>query len=179
MKRRKWNVKLFAVFFVMILLGFFSLYFMGFSYPGKVTVSQAYSFKEGEDGRRYLLDQGHERLLCMDRQNKLLYTIECPKDVQKRTLYIDDFCTDEAGNLYLQASCWDGMHLSEEMILRYDSHGRNKEVVRQWDYSSEWVYKHKVYGLSFENGKLQYAILNKDQIEVKRDKETEIDYKSA
>ena len=179
MKRRKWNVKLFAAFFLMILLGFFSLYFMGFSYPGKVTVSQAYSFKEGEDGRRYLLDQGHERLLCMDQQNKLLYTIECPKDVQKRTLYIDDFCTDEAGNLYLQASCWDGMHLSEEIILRYDSHGRNKEVVRQWDYSSEWVYKHKVYGLSFENGKLQYAILNKNQIEVKRDKETEIDYESA
>lgn len=88
MKKRKWNVKLLAIFPVMILLGFLYLYFTGFAYPGKVTISQAYSFKEGEDGRRYLLDQGHERLLCMDQQNKLLYSIENPQDDQKQTLYI-------------------------------------------------------------------------------------------
>lgn len=179
MKKRKWNVKLLAIFPVMILLGFLYLYFTGFAYPGKVTISQAYSFKEGEDGRRYLLDQGHERLLCMDQQNKLLYSIENPQDDQKQTLYIDDFCADESGNLYLQASCWDGMHLSEEIILSYDSHGRNQKVVRQWDYSSEWVYKHRIYGLSLQHGKLQYVILNKDQIEVERDQKTELNYSDA
>ena len=179
MKKRKWNVKLLAIFPVMILLGFLYLYFTGFAYPGKVTISQAYSFKEGEDGRRYLLDQGHERLLCMDQQNKLLYSIENPQDDQKQTLYIDDFCADESGNLYLQASCWDGMHLSEEIILSYDSHGRTQKVVRQWDYSSEWVYKHRIYGLSLQHGKLQYVILNKDQIEVERDQKTELDYSDA
>ena len=47
MKKRKWNVKLLAIFPVMILLGFLYLYFTGFAYPGKVTISQAYSFKEG------------------------------------------------------------------------------------------------------------------------------------
>ena len=105
--------------------------------------------------------------------------MENPQDASKRTLYIDDFCVDKSGNLYLQTSLWDGMHVSEEVILSYDSAGKQKEVIRQWDYSSDWVYKHKIYGLSLYQDKLQYVILNENQIELTVDKEVEITYPEA
>lgn len=167
------------VFLIMILVGFVYLHFNGFSYPGNMKISQAYLLKEGEDGRRYLLDEGHKRLLCINKQNKVLYSVENPQDSQKNILYIDDFCVDKSGNLYLQTSCWDGMHLSEELILKYDSDGKQKEVVNKWDYSSTWVYKHKIYGLSLYQDQLQYAVLDKDQIELSGGKSTEIPYQDA
>lgn len=167
------------VFLIMILVGFVYLYFNGFSYPGNMKISQAYLLKEGEDGRRYLLDEGHKRLLCINKQNKVLYSVENPQDPQKNTLYIDDFCVDKSGNLYLQTSCWDGMHLSEELILKYDSDGKQKEVINKWDYSSTWVYKHKIYGLSLYQDQLRYAILDKDQIELSGGKSAEIPYQDA
>lgn len=166
-------------FLIMILVGFVYLHFNGFSYPGNMKISQAYLLKEGEDGRRYLLDEGHKRLLCINKQNKVLYSVENPQDSQKNILYIDDFCVDKSGNLYLQTSCWDGMHLSEELILKYDSDGKQKEVVNKWDYSSTWVYKHKIYGLSLYQDQLQYAVLDKDQIELSGGKSTEIPYQDA
>ena len=167
------------VFLIMILVGFVYLHFNGFSYPGNMKISQAYLLKEGEDGRRYLLDEGHKRLLCINKQNKVLYSVENPQDSQKNILYIDDFCVDKSGNLYLQTSCWDGMHLSEELILKYDSDGKQKEVVNKWDYSSTWVYKHKIYGLSLYQDQLQYAVLDKDQIELSGGKSTKIPYQDA
>lgn len=167
------------VFLIMILVGFVYLHFNGFSYPGNMKISQAYLLKEGEDGRRYLLDEGHKRLLCINKQNKVLYSVENPQDFQKNILYIDDFCVDKSGNLYLQTSCWDGMHLSEELILKYNSDGKQKEVVNKWDYSSTWVYKHKIYGLSLYQDQLQYAVLDKDQIELSGGKSTEIPYQDA
>lgn len=167
------------VFLIMILVGFVYLHFNGFSYPGNMKISQAYLLKEGEDGRRYLLDEGHKRLLCINKQNKVLYSVENPQDSQKNILYIDDFCVDKSGNLYLQTSCWDGMHLSEELILKYNSDGKQKEVVNKWDYSSTWVYKHKIYGLSLYQDQLQYAVLDKDQIELSGGKSTEIPYQDA
>lgn len=179
MKGKKNNRRKIFIFLIMILVGFVYLHFNGFSYPGNINISQAYSLKEGADGRRYLLDEGHERLLCIDKQNNVLYSIENPQDTNKRTLYIDDFCVDKSGNLYLQTSLWDGMHVSEEVILSYDSNGKQKEVIRQWDYSSDWVYKHKIYGLSLYQDKLQYVILNENQIELTVDKEVEITYPEA
>ncbi len=167
------------VFLIMILVGFVYLHFNGFSYPGNMKISQAYLLKEGEDGRRYLLDEGHKRLLCINKQNKVLYSVENPQDSQKNILYIDDFCVDKSGNLYLQTSCWDGMHLSEELILKYDSDGKQKEVINKWDYSSTWVYKHKIYGLSLYQDQLQYAVLDKDQIELSGGRSTEIPYQDA
>lgn len=167
------------VFLIMMLVGFVYLHFNGLSYPGNMKISQAYLLKEGEDGRRYLLDEGHERLLCIDKQNKVLYSVENPQDEQKNTLYIDDFCVDKSGNLYLQTSCWDGMHLSEELILGYDSDGNQKEVISQWDYSSTWVYKHKIYGLSLYQDQLQYVILEKDQIKLSGEENIEIPYQDA
>lgn len=175
----KQNRRTRLVFLIMILVGFVYLHFNGFSYPGNMKISQAYLLKEGEDGRRYLLDEGHKRLLCINKQNKVLYSVENPQDSQKNILYIDDFCVDKSGNLYLQTSCWDGMHLSEELILKYDSDGKQKEVVNKWDYSSTWVYKHKIYGLSLYQDQLQYAVLDKDQIELSGGKSTEIPYQDA
>lgn len=179
MKGKKNNRKKIFISLILILVGFVYLYFNGFSYPGNIHISQAYLIKEGADGRWYLLDEGHERLLCIDKQNKVLYSVENPQDAGKRTLYIDDFCVDKSGNLYLQTSLWDGMHVSEEVILSYDSAGKQKEVIRQWDYSSEWVYKHKIYGISMYQDKLQYVILNKNQIELTGDKKVEITYPDA
>ncbi len=168
-----------VVFLLMILTGLVYLYINGLSYPGNAGISQACLMKEGEDGRRYLLDQGHERLLCLDEQNRVLYSVENPRDDNRNLLYIDDFCADASGTLYLQTSRWEGMHVSGEMILCYDSDGKKKSVIKQWDYGSEWVYKHRIYALSLHQNQLQYVILRDDQIELEGAEEGRIIYNDA
>lgn len=111
-----------------------------------------------------MLDESHERLLCFDAQGNIIYEISNPVDDKEQLLYIDDFCVADSGEVYVQASCWDGMHLSEEMILKYDAEGQKKETLRQWDYSSQWVYKHRVYALSLTDSGLFYVVLQGDAI---------------
>ena len=65
MKGKKNNRRKIFIFLIMILVGFVYLHFNGFSYPGNINISQAYSLKEGADGRRYLLDEGHELALIL------------------------------------------------------------------------------------------------------------------
>mgnify|MGYP004571907077 FL=1 len=51
MKGKKNNRRKIFIFLIMILVGFVYLHFNGFSYPGNINISQAYSLKEGADGR--------------------------------------------------------------------------------------------------------------------------------
>lgn len=161
--RKNWKkILLLAV----ILLGcFLFLYQTGWQYQGDTEIDQAYMTKEGADGKYYILDRGHKRLTCLNDMEQICYQLNDPKDRERQELYIDDFCVDEKGDLYVQASIWDGMHLSGEEILQYKN-GRLKAVIKNRDYSSKWVNKHQIMGICLDKGKLQYAVLSENKVQL-------------
>lgn len=164
MKRKK-NWKRIAASIVFLIISLLFLYETGWWYQGDTRPEQVYMAKGGRDGQYYILDQGHKRLTCMRNTQQIHYQLKNPIDKEREELYIDDFCVDEEGTLYIQASIWNGMHLSGEEILQYRN-GKLKSVIKKRDYSSKWVNKHQIMGISSENGTVQYAVLSESKIQL-------------
>ena len=90
-------------------------------------ISFGYITRE-KNGRYFVIDDGHARIMCFDENGKELYSIVDPSDNGLSALYIDDcFVSDE--NLYLSVSEWDGMLLSRELVMKYDLEGNYIENV--------------------------------------------------
>ncbi|MBR1737777.1 MAG: hypothetical protein IJ736_12300, partial [Firmicutes bacterium] len=80
-------------------------------------ISYGYNSKQDYSGAYYVVDRGHSRLLCFDK-NSDIHNVLLPTDTEGSNLYIDDF-TAENGCIYLSASVWDGMMLKKEMIAEF------------------------------------------------------------
>ncbi len=115
-------------------------------------ISFGYITRE-KNGRYYVVDDGHARLMCFDSSGKELYSIVDPSDDGLSALYIDDcFVSDE--NLYLSVSEWDGMLLARELIMKYDLDGNYIENVIENIYGGYKNNKHSFYGLTEHQGTL-------------------------
>lgn len=161
--KRNWKKIFLSV--LILALSILFLYENGWQYQGDTRLDQVYMAKACKDGQYYILDQGHTRLSCVKSTGQLRYQLKDPEDTEGQSLYIDDFCADEEGNLYIQASIWDGMHLSGEEILLYRN-GKLKSVIKERDYSEEWVNKHQILGISSKDGNIQYSILSENDIQL-------------
>lgn len=161
--KRNWKKIFLSV--LILALSILFLYENGWQYQGDTRLDQVYMAKACKDGQYYILDQGHTRLSCVKSTGQLGYQLKDPEDTEGQSLYIDDFCADEEGNLYIQASIWDGMHLSGEEILLYRN-GKLKSVIKERDYSEEWVNKHQILGISSKDGNIQYSILSENDIQL-------------
>lgn len=135
-----------------------------------IQISQAYSIKKGADGSYFVLDDGHNRLIKANAQGIVEFELSDVSLNDTQILYIDDFTTDEKGNLYIQASEWYGMNIDKELIIQYDTKGRYIDTLLRNDYNDMYINKHKIYGISVENSKMSYIIAQQDEIHViKRD----------
>ena len=104
----------------------------------------------------YAIDEGHNRLICFDRDGNELFERRDISDNGQSILYIDDMAV--SGNtVYLSASEWDGMQVARELILSMDQDGNYLETFAERDYSSRFINKHRFYGMSAQNGVLTYA----------------------
>ena len=139
------------------LLLFCWLFSMPFSEVFTVTtdITLGYSAKQDEQGLYYVVDEGHNRLLCFDEDSRIRYALANPTDGEGGGLYIDDFAV-EGGLVYLAASEWDGMLLSRELIAVFNG-GRYVRTIAERDYSNMTVNKHRFYGVSVQDGALSYA----------------------
>ena len=126
-------------------------------------ISLGYSAKQGADGNFYVLDNGHERLLCFDKMGKVQFTIENPADGKSELLYIDDFTVTDDG-IFLSATEWNEMSIAREVILLYDGQGQYVETLAERDYGELPTNKHRFYGISVKDGQLQYAECLSDSI---------------
>lgn len=126
-------------------------------------ISLGYSAKQGEDKNLYVLDQGHERIVCFDRKGKVQFTIENPSDKKSELLYIDDFTVTDNG-IYLSATEWNEMSIAREVILLYDTKGKYINTLEERDYSELATNKHRFYGISIQGEKVQYAECLADSI---------------
>ena len=88
------------------------------------TFSSPAMAKFEKDGNLYVIDNGSFRLVCMNTDSNIKYTIEIDKfDEYVR---IVDGTIDDAGNLYLYMieAEYDALLTKREMIRKYDNHGR-------------------------------------------------------
>ncbi|MBQ9002526.1 MAG: MFS transporter [Eggerthellaceae bacterium] len=113
----------------------------------------------------YAIDEGHSRLVVFDDACQERFQIVDPSDDGQSVLYIDDVFVD-GDDLYLTASEWDGMLLSRELILAYDSKGAYKRTVYEltYDLGQNGTNKHRIYGLHREGDQLMWAECWDDEI---------------
>ncbi len=121
------------------------------AFQGKIRITQGYSVRQGTDGAYYVLDNGHERLICFDRKGRVRFVIENLTDAEGDTLYIDDFFVSGDG-IYLSVTKWDKMRIMQEKILFYDANGRYAGTFLERDYSEYRTNKHRFYGINEKNG---------------------------
>lgn len=129
----------------------------------KAEITLGYSAKQGMDGNLYVLDDGHERLLCFDQEKNILFTIANPSDEKDSSLYIDDFCVTSKG-IYLSATQWYEMEIEREVILLYDLQGNYEKKITERVYSDVYTNKHRFFGICEKNGSPFYAECYSDSI---------------
>ncbi|MGN0712321.1 MAG: hypothetical protein ACI4LJ_00970, partial [Anaerovoracaceae bacterium] len=145
------------------------------AFRGTTEISLGYSAKQGPDGLFYVLDSGHERLLCFDDAGKLHFSIENPSDEESDLLYIDDFCVSEDG-IFLSVSQWDEMALAREAILSYDLNGSYRQTLQNRDYTEDRTNKHRFYGISAADGVPRFLECLSDSVRIG---DREIPYENA
>ncbi len=119
------------------------------------------------DGVRYVIDDGHARLLAFDESGQELFEIVDPSDDGESVLYIDDVFAD-GDVVYLCASEWSGMLLSRELILSYDTRGDYLDTIHEitYDLDRNATNKHRIYGLHREGDTLVWAECDANAVRV-------------
>ncbi len=116
---------------------------------------------------RYILDNQRTRILVVEKETNVVQHILPPSGKQPDNFYYaDDFLVDENGNVYVKEGSWDGNRISREAVLVYDATGRYKATYLDSVYDKTLVNKHKIMLLSIKNGKIKYAVKEKDRIDV-------------
>lgn len=176
------------LFIFAISLGLFSFFNKSeieFPISKKIPLDSPYIVRDyGE--LRYILDKQRTRILVVEKKSNVVKHILPPLGRQPdHFFYADDFLVDSEGNVYVKEGAWDGNRISREAVLVYDADGRYKATYLDTTYDT-MVNKHKVMLLSAGDGKINYAIKNKDSIctasfDIKSGAETktEIPYKDA
>ncbi len=130
----------------------------------KDSTEVSYGYKAVEaGGLYYVIDSGHERLLCFDKDSRARFALtEGPDGFG---LYIDDVSVGK-DSLYITVSEWDGMLLAGEKVLKYDLDGKYIDTVAVRDYAAdnEVVNKHKLYGVQASDEGVSYAECLKDKV---------------
>lgn len=124
----------------------------------------AISAKQDENGNYYVIDSGHNRLICFDENATVKYAISNVTDDESNGLYIDDFVIYN-DLIYISASEWDGMILSKEVLLVYDKEKYVRTIATR-DYSNQLVNKHRFHGLTVNYDALRYIEADKSSISV-------------
>ena len=134
-------------------------------------ISLGYISRKAND-RYYVIDDGHNRIICFDDNEKEIFEIVSPVVVGEYGLYIDDFFVDSE-SIYLSGSLWNGMLLDGEAVARFDLDGNYLETIAYNDYYSKSlnVNKHRFYGLRTYEGVLYFAECLENHVVIHRFKD--------
>ena len=170
-KIRKFDI---IVIIMAVLIGFVSF---RYKVPYEQATSRHTEISFGYISRKandlyYVIDDGHNRIICFDDNEKELFEIVSPVVVGEYGLYIDDLFVDDE-SVYLSGSLWNGMLLDGEAIARFDLEGNLLETIAYNDYygNSLNVNKHRFYGLKTFEGVLYYAECLENHIVIHRYKD--------
>ncbi|WP_296687466.1 hypothetical protein, partial [Treponema sp. UBA3813] len=162
----KKGIRAAALLILAISLGLFSFFNkdeIEFPVSKKIALDSPYIVRDyGE--LRYILDKQRTRIIVVEKESNLVRHVLPPSGRQPDNFfYADDFLVDADGNVYVKEGAWDGNRISREAVLVYDANGRYKATYLDTTYDS-MVNKHKVMLLSVGDGKINYAVKNKDLI---------------
>ncbi|MCL2238075.1 MAG: hypothetical protein FWC05_07430, partial [Treponema sp.] len=112
---------------VFLIFGLFCLFnldvFKKSPFQQTTSFSSPAAAKYEKDGNIYVIDNGSFRLVCMEPNGNIRYTIEIDKFDEY--IRIVDCVIDEAGNLYVYAieAEFDSLLTKRDIIRKYDKHG--------------------------------------------------------
>ena len=161
-------------------------FYIPFSETGKYTtdIELGYSAKQDEEGYYYVVDLGHNRLVCFDEDSNIRYEIDNVSDNESSGLYISDFCVDN-GLTYMSVGEWNGMLLSKEAILVFDKEKYLRTITVR-DYSKEIVNKPRFHDITVKDNILRYVeaeetniLIHTINLETEEDSYNRIEYYDA
>ena len=171
---------------VVALVGFWWTYYIPLSETGTYTddIEFGYTAKQDAQGNYYVVDSGHNRLICFDENANINYLLSDVSDGESSELYIDDIAVDN-GLTYISASEWDSLLISKEVILVFDNE-RYVETIVSRDYSDSTINKHRFYGITVRDNVLRYVetvktslVIHSVDLETGEDQISSINYLNA
>jgi len=157
-----------AAFVIFGLLCLFNLDVFGMKPFQRTTFfSAAATAKFEKDGNLYVIDNGSFRLISMEPNGNIRYTIEIDKFDEY--LRIVDFAIDEAGNLYVYAieAEYDALLTKRDIIRKYDRRGNFVKDILSISYDDVYSNPRLFYQFgSFwcEDGMLTFSRTEKDKV---------------
>ena len=123
--------------------------------------------KYEKDGNIYVIDSGSFRLISMEPDGRIRYTIEINKFDEY--IRIVDFAIDEAGNLYVYAieAEYDALLTKRDIIRKYDRNGNFVKDILSFSYDDVYSNPRLFYQFgSFrcDNGMLTFSRTEKDKV---------------
>jgi len=123
--------------------------------------------KYEQDGNLYVIDSGSFRLICMEPDGTIRYTITVDKF--KEYLRIVDAVIDSAGNLYVYAieAEYDALLTKRDIIRKYDNRGIFIKDILSISYND--VYSnprlfHQFGSFRYENGFITFSQTERDKV---------------
>jgi len=119
------------------------------------------------DGNLYVIDNGSFRLLCMEPDGSIIYTIIIDK--MKEYTRIVDSVIDEAGNLYVYAieAEYNSLLTKRDIIRKYDNRGRFVKDIISVNYNNAYQNPRLFYQFgSFrcDNGILTFSRIQEERV---------------
>ena len=156
-------------------------------FTGSIAVSDAYMARQDIEGNTYVVDNGHTRVLKLNGDKEVEYSIRGNDRDADTISYVSDLAVGSNGDLFVEENHWGGMYVDREAILVYDAKGNYKATCYHVLYDEEYVDKRKIFGMETYENWLYYGVLQENAIELwKMDQTsyeavlvTSIDYENA
>jgi len=125
----------------------------------------------GESGRVYVIDNGKKDVLILEPDGSLSKVIKGGQDSDEIFFYASLVAEGEDGSIYVADARYSGKGtiISQERIFRFDSKGKNPQLVYQISYDEEDAPKQygNIKSLYASNGKLVFSTLTQSGIAVR------------
>lgn len=137
-------------------------------FESQMSVIDAFTAKQDSKGNTYVIDDGHTRVMKLNPDREVLFSIIGNSRDSDTISYVSDLAVAANGDIFIEENHWGGMYVDREAILVYDSQGRYKATCFDDIYDEEYVDKRKIYGMTIDDDKLYFAHLLRDAIEIER-----------
>lgn len=134
-------------------------------FDSKIHIADGYMAKQDERGNTYVIDRGHTRVLKLDKNNNVEFSIRENKREADTISYAGDLTVGANGDIYIEENHWNGMSIDREAILVYDPDGNYKATC--YDVLHEqYVNKRQIFGMTAAAGRIYFACLQENSIDI-------------
>ena len=89
-------------------------------------MTDAYMACQDEKGNTYIIDNGHTRVLKLNQEYEVEFSIRGNSREDDTISYVSDLAVGSSGDIFVEENHWGGMYIDREAILVYDADGNYK-----------------------------------------------------